>query len=110
VNADTRLIDRIIDLRKGCNFVRLKIEKLYLNPGIYRLALWLANTKGGRSTRGVYDYVESACEIEVINLDSQGHGLNPNSAVTCHFELVDVTDEAGGTEIAPTWQEQASLE
>jgi lipopolysaccharide transport system ATP-binding protein len=91
VNADTRSIDRIIDLRKGLNLVRLKIKKLYLNPGIYRLALWLANARSSQSTRGVYDYVESACEIEVINLDSQEHGLNPHSAVACHFELLEVT-------------------
>jgi hypothetical protein len=90
VNADTLFLDRIIDLRKGRNFVRLKIEKLYLNPGIYRLALWLANPTSARTATDVYDYVESACEIEVINLDSQGHGLNPNAAVTCHFELVEV--------------------
>jgi lipopolysaccharide transport system ATP-binding protein len=109
VNADTLLIDQIIDLRKGRNFVRLKIEKLHLNPGIYRLALWLANPTSARSARDVYDYVESACNIEVINIDSQGHDLNPNSAVTCHFELVDVTYEAIDTEIAPTWREKVSL-
>jgi lipopolysaccharide transport system ATP-binding protein len=109
VNADTLLIDRTIDLRKGLNFVRLKIDKLYLNPGIYRLSLWLANPTSARSKRGVYDYVEASCDIELINLDSQGHGLNPNCAVTCHFELVEVTYEAVGTEIAPTWQEKVSL-
>jgi len=109
VNADTLFLDRIIDLRKGLNLVRLRIKKLYLNQGIYRLALWLANSTSARSARGVYDYVESACEIEVMNLDSQGHGLNPNSAVTCHFELVDVTYEAVGAGIAPSWQEEASL-
>jgi lipopolysaccharide transport system ATP-binding protein len=103
VNADTRSIDRMIDLREGLNLVRLKIKKLYLNPGIYRLALWLANARSSQSTRGVYDYVESACEIEVINLDSQGHDLNPHCAVTCHFELLEVSCHGGDQEGGRQW-------
>src|SRR5437773_3742016 len=43
VNADTIALGRVIALRKGRNIVRIRIEKLYLNPGVYVVGLWLAN-------------------------------------------------------------------
>lgn len=94
VNVDTVLIDRTIHLRAGRNIVGLRIAALHLNPGLYRVALWLANPRSACSTRGVYDYVESALDLEVVPRDSQRTSLSPNAAVACRFELLDVASDA----------------
>ncbi|UCG09138.1 MAG: ATP-binding cassette domain-containing protein [Desulfobacterales bacterium] len=90
VNADSISLGRLITLRKGLNRVRLRIEKLYLNPGIYRVGLWLA---ANSSTE--FDHVQSAFEIEVVNFESQIQrlGMRPicDGVVTCKFELLEVT-------------------
>jgi lipopolysaccharide transport system ATP-binding protein len=91
INADTVLIDQPIALRKGRNLVRLRIKRLYLNPGVYQLGLWLADPIKAHAANSAYDHVESAFEIEVIGLESKGNGLRPNSAVTCDFELMDAS-------------------
>jgi|RhiMetdeSRZDD1v2_1073273.scaffolds.fasta_scaffold21248_5 lipopolysaccharide transport system ATP-binding protein len=89
INVDTIFINRTIHLQTGRNLVRLRIEKLHLNAGVYRLALWLANPRSARSAAGVYDYVESAFAFEVFHGKFEGLKLNPNAAVTCHFEFLD---------------------
>jgi len=91
VNADTVLIDRSILLRKGKNLVRLKIARLYLNPGVYLLGLWLADPITAHTANTPYDQIESAFEIEVVKLESHGNGLSPNSVVTCDFDVIDVS-------------------
>jgi lipopolysaccharide transport system ATP-binding protein len=91
VNADTVLIDRPIPLGKGRNLMRLRINSLYLNPGVYRLGLWLADPIIAHTTDTAYDYIESAFEMEVVKLESDGNGLNPNSVVTCDFDVIDVS-------------------
>jgi lipopolysaccharide transport system ATP-binding protein len=91
VNADTVLIDRAIPLRKGCNLIRLRIDSLYLNPGVYRLGLWLADPITAHTANTAYDHIESGFEIEVVKLESDGNGLSPNSVVTCDFDVVDVS-------------------
>jgi lipopolysaccharide transport system ATP-binding protein len=97
VNVDTVLINRTIQLRAGRNVVGLRIAALHLNPGLYRVALWLANPRSARSVQGVYDYVESAFDVEVAHRESSPTSLNPHAAVACNFELFDV---APGAELA----------
>jgi len=99
VNADTVLIGRSIQLCTGRNLVRLRIDKLHLNPGGYGVALWLANPRTARSARSVYDYVEFAFEMDVVPAVSEQFKLSPSAAVTCDFNLVDVT-----------WQDEAEQE
>jgi ABC-type polysaccharide/polyol phosphate transport system ATPase subunit len=86
VNADTIALGQAIALQKGHNTVKLRIENLYLNPGIYVLGLWLADPQIGL----VYDHIESAFEIEVINLSSKGLGMRPDfdGKVACQFKIV----------------------
>lgn len=95
VNADIISLGQSISLQKGRNIVKLRIEKLYLNPDIYRLGLWLALTSNS-GRRAALDYVESAFEIEVVNLESEGLGMKPPSdgAVICDFDLGEVTSES----------------
>lgn len=60
LNCDTIRLERMIHLERGENVVTLKIPSLPLNPGYYLLGLWLA-----RSPNSVFDYIETACEVEV---------------------------------------------
>ncbi|HEY9649447.1 MAG TPA: ABC transporter ATP-binding protein, partial [Coleofasciculaceae cyanobacterium] len=43
VNADTISLGQVVNLPKGRNVVRVKIQELYLNPGIYVLGFWMAD-------------------------------------------------------------------
>ncbi len=84
VNADSAFIGRSVNLHKGLNVVLLKIKELYLNPGMYAIGLWLGNNMGAN-----LDYIESAFQIEVVNLESEGFGIrsNEDGVVTCHFDI-----------------------
>jgi lipopolysaccharide transport system ATP-binding protein len=89
VNADTVLRGQVIELRQGSNQVKLKIENLHLNPGIYRLGLWLADPISSRAN-SAYDYLESAFEIEVMKPISEKSIPDPYGFVTCDFDVVEV--------------------
>ena len=62
INADTILQNRVVRLRAGRNLVRLRIDQLYLNRGVYRLGLWLANPISG-AANSPYDEVLSLIHI-----------------------------------------------
>jgi lipopolysaccharide transport system ATP-binding protein len=89
VNADIETIGQVIDLKKGRTIVRLRIEQLHLNPDTYTLGLWLNKTGGSLDIP--LDYVESACEIEVVNLESEDFGIKEVSPVTCKFKILEIT-------------------
>jgi lipopolysaccharide transport system ATP-binding protein len=89
VNADLAALSEILELRKGRNTVKVRIEQLHLNADVYVLGLWLAQ-KSSSYANAALDYVESAFEIEVINLASEGLGLkidDAEGAVACRFEM-----------------------
>jgi lipopolysaccharide transport system ATP-binding protein len=88
VNADIASTGQVIDLNKGHNIVRLRIEQLHLNPDVYILGLWLKD-KGLKWTP--LDYLESAFEIEVVQNESEDFGITENSPVTCKFKILDMT-------------------
>ena len=58
INADTLALGKVMTLQKGRNIVGLRIDNLYLNPGVYVLGLWLANSVGVP-----LDHIEYAFEI-----------------------------------------------
>jgi lipopolysaccharide transport system ATP-binding protein len=88
VNADIAAIGQVIDLKKGHNVVRLRIEQLHLNPDVYILGLWLKD-KGLKWTP--LDYLESAFEIEVVRHESEDFGIKELSPVTCKFKVLEIT-------------------
>jgi lipopolysaccharide transport system ATP-binding protein len=90
VNADTYSAGDIIDLREGENTVRLRIHRLFLNPGSYLLGLWLDRT-GKSAGEDALDFVESAFEINVIRANHQTLGLPEAGPVICQFEVLEVT-------------------
>ena len=86
VNADTVSLGQIVNLRNGCNVVQLRIEKLYLNSGVYSLGWWIADPLGV-----LFDQTDAVIEIEVFDRESKGLGMRPydDGAVICDFQLLD---------------------
>ncbi len=94
VNADIGSVNQFIDLKKGTNIVRLRIEELYLNPEIYILGLWLnKKSKNWDDSQLPIDYIEPAFEIEVAGLESIDVDAKKKSPVTCNFKILSVTNE-----------------
>jgi lipopolysaccharide transport system ATP-binding protein len=89
LNADTVRRGQVIQLRQGLNRIKFNIEKLHLNPGVYRVGLWLADPISS-TANAAYDHIEFAFEIEVIKPVSQNSILDPHGFVTCQFHAVEV--------------------
>jgi lipopolysaccharide transport system ATP-binding protein len=90
VNADTLEVGREVRLHAGQNRVRLRIKQLHLNPGVYRLGLWLAQPMANHSVSAAYDFIEWAFEIEVVGLHTPGPGFSSEGVVACDFEVEEV--------------------
>ena len=86
VNADTLDIGRGVTLRAGANRIRLRVKQLHLNPGLYRLGLWLAHPMASQAVRSAHDFIEWAFDIEVLAVDS-AHAGSSEGAVACEFEV-----------------------
>jgi lipopolysaccharide transport system ATP-binding protein len=84
VNADTLALGRGVPLGEGQNIVQFRIRELYLNPGVYVLGLWAADPPAE-----IFDFIDSAANIETIRLESEGWGLRPmgDGSVVCNFDL-----------------------
>jgi lipopolysaccharide transport system ATP-binding protein len=89
INADTILIDRTLALRAGKNRVRMRITALHLNPGLYRVGLWVADPIAANRGRGPYDFIEAACEMEIASPSDWTLTLPPNAIVACDFEVLE---------------------
>ncbi|WP_414584596.1 ABC transporter ATP-binding protein [Scytonema sp. PCC 10023] len=88
VNADSLSLGEIITLEKGKNIVKIRIKKLYLNSGIYIVGWWVSDPLIGT----VFDFAESAFEIQVINLQAESLGIKPEADgfVICDVEFLRV--------------------
>ncbi|MDZ8068394.1 MAG: ABC transporter ATP-binding protein [Nostoc sp. DedQUE08] len=84
VNADIVSLGQIISLQQGENLVKLNIEKLHLKSGTYVIGLWLSDS----SFHTIFDYIESAFEIEVVELPSEDFGITCDGLVTCNFQVL----------------------
>ena len=84
VNADTVALGAAVELAPGRNVVRFRIDKLHLNPGVYGLGFWLAG-----SGSAVFDFSETACRLEVVDVQDEGFGRRPaaDGLVTCRFQV-----------------------
>lgn len=85
VNADSVSLGQNIYLNKGQNIFKLTIKELHLNPGLYVLGFWLADTRGNVAL----DFIEANFDIEVVDVTTEGFGAkrSADSAVTCEFVL-----------------------
>jgi homopolymeric O-antigen transport system ATP-binding protein len=91
VNADSVELGTPVRLRKGDNRVRVAIEQLHLNPGTYRLGVWMADPLRTNSGKTAFDYVESAFDLDVIGKTDVRFGITPGSAVPCRFSMAVLT-------------------
>ena len=84
VNADVVSLGQVIALRPGLNRVRFRIEELALNPGVYVMGLWLADSGGT-----VLDFSDAVLDLEVVDLEGEGFGARPLSdgVVPCRFTV-----------------------
>lgn len=91
VNADTISLGQVINLQKGRNIVRLRIHELHLNPGMYMLGFWIAEPLGGE----VFDFIESAFEMEVVSSQAQEFGMRAGADgfVTCRFAILQAEEQ-----------------
>lgn len=94
VNADTVCLGRTVELEEGDNVVRFDIRAIHLNPGRYRVGLWLA-----RTLEGLLDWVESAAEVEVFSDPKQTLGPRPrdDGVVRCEFDVTTLPAKPGET-------------
>ena len=72
-----------MELKKGRNQFKFRINRLHLNPGVYVVGLWLAKSSGN-----VLDQIYSAIRIDVVDLEEREFGMRIDGAVTCEFKLV----------------------
>jgi lipopolysaccharide transport system ATP-binding protein len=84
VNADTIAHGQAVRLHQGRTTLRLRIDALHLNAGVYVVGLWMSHAAGAP-----IDYVDSACELEIVRAREAGFGLTPTAdgVVPCEFEM-----------------------
>ncbi len=85
VNADILATGDEVRFTIGSNRVRLRVEALHLNPGLYDVSLWAGDTVSVG-----YDLVEPAFQLEVVANESTGLGTTPGSEygmVTCRVTV-----------------------
>jgi lipopolysaccharide transport system ATP-binding protein len=94
VDADSNAQGRAIYLERGHNRVGLRLAALHLNPGIYRVGLWLADPIRARRSGGAYDFIESALEMEVVGRAGDRLGVAAEALVPCVFTVDPATPAA----------------
>jgi ABC-type polysaccharide/polyol phosphate transport system ATPase subunit len=87
INADTVVLGQGTPLKEGHNTLKIMIDQLHLNPGIYVLGLWLADPMGV-----IFDHIESALNLEVVAVEQEGYGARPiaDGMVTTPFRILSV--------------------
>ena len=89
VNADMISRGLVAPLEAGKNIIGLRISSLHLNPGVYRLAVRLYDPLAQR----LFDHVEYAFGLEVLDLQGASLGRKTDGAATCEVHLVEASDE-----------------
>jgi lipopolysaccharide transport system ATP-binding protein len=86
LNGHTGLAGQTVMLQRGRNVIRTRIAAVPLNPGVYVLGLWLADPIGE-----VFDQVDSAFTIEVVDLQTGDLGLRVSNdgIIPCQFEILE---------------------
>jgi lipopolysaccharide transport system ATP-binding protein len=100
INADSDALGCQVALPVGTSVWQLSIEHLYLKPGVYVLGLYLADGFGD-----IYDRIEAAMQIEVVELKEQKIGTRVDSRydglVSCRFGLYQVRSASYGSNSPP---------
>ena len=85
ISADTLSLGLATEVKEGPNLVKLRIEALHLNPGVYYATVWVSGPLGRR----VYDRIESAFTLQVIDRNPAAPGQK--GATTCRFQVLPVS-------------------
>src|SRR5215216_1390413 len=83
VNADTMSYGQPIELHQGANTLKIRIDQLHLNPGLYTIGLWVADPPSE-----VYDHVPSAAMFEVIELEKENIRVKADGLIPVKFSVV----------------------
>jgi ABC-type polysaccharide/polyol phosphate transport system ATPase subunit len=86
VNIDTLALGRTIELCEGINNIKLEVEQLHLNPGIYTLGLWAADPPNE-----IFDVIPSAALIEVVETEKQKIRVRSDGVVPVNFKVNNIT-------------------
>jgi len=84
VNVDTLSLGRFIRLERGHNLVRLRVDSLYLNPGIYVVGVWIANPP-----HELFHSIPHAAFVEVVENEDGRIRVRDDGAVPCRFDIVE---------------------
>ena len=82
LSGDTLSLGAVTEVEAGLNLVRLRIEALHLNPGVYYVTLWAS----GRQGRRVFDRIESAFALHVAERGPGPRGQR--GPTTCRLQVV----------------------
>ena len=85
INADTRSFGEPIELRKGENSIKFRIEQLHLSPGIYTIGFWVADPP-----LEVYDHITSAALLEVVETEADKIRVSDDGLVPIEFAVSHV--------------------
>jgi lipopolysaccharide transport system ATP-binding protein len=93
VNADSLCFGETVKLQQGKTLVKVRIEQLHLKAGTFAIGFWLANPQ----TNQIFDYIESAFEIQVVDFAPERFGAKPlnDGIVSCHFSLSVISQTVG---------------
>jgi lipopolysaccharide transport system ATP-binding protein len=87
ISADTMSLDVATQVEEGTNRIKLHIDALHLNPGVYYATLWAS----GRLGRRVFDRIESAFALQVV--DRNPTPLGQLGPTTCSFQVLPSPSE-----------------
>ena len=82
LSAETLSLGVVTEVQAGRNAVRLRIEALHLNPGVYYTTLWAS----GRQGRRIFDRIESAFALQVVEATPTPRGQIGQT--TCRLQIV----------------------
>jgi lipopolysaccharide transport system ATP-binding protein len=85
VNADTLSFGEPIDLQEGKNTIKLRIDQVHLNPGLYTIGLWVADPP-----LEIYDYIPSAVLFEVVETEKGKIRVQADGLIPVKFSLTEV--------------------
>jgi ABC-type glutathione transport system ATPase component len=84
INADSLSYGKSINLHAGLNVLKLRMNQLHLNPGMYTIGLWAADPPSE-----VHDYVPSAALFEVVETETENIRVRADGLVPVDF-LIEV--------------------
>jgi ABC-type glutathione transport system ATPase component len=84
VNADSLSLGKSVELKKGKNELKFRVEQLHLNPGMYTIGFWVADPP-----IEVYDHITSAALFEVVETEKDKIRVQADGLIPVKFEIIE---------------------